>query len=138
MCLKYDLNPLHNMWLLGTRAMFRSVRKFDKSGTGLVCKVCTAGGRKAADEFHFEDVKLECVYEFAYLGDMLNDTGGVEHAVAARVRASGMKFRELGGILCTREVSLRMKGVVYKACVCSVLTYGAETWAMKAGVFLRL
>ena len=37
---------------------------------GFVCKVCRAGGRKAADEFHFEDVKLECVYEFAYLGDM--------------------------------------------------------------------
>ena len=35
-------------------------------------------------EFHFEDVKLECVYEFAYLGDMLNDTGGVEQAVAVR------------------------------------------------------
>ena len=48
--------------------MFRSARKFGKSGR--------AGGRKAADEFHFEDVKLECVYEFAYLGDMLNDTGG--------------------------------------------------------------
>ena len=45
---------------------------------GFVCKVCKAGERKAADEFHFEDVKLECVYEFAYLGDMLNDTGGVE------------------------------------------------------------
>ena len=43
---------------------------------GFVCKVCRAGGRKAADEFHFEDSKLECVYEFAYLGDMLNDTGG--------------------------------------------------------------
>ena len=35
------------------------------------------------------------------------------------------------------EVSLRMKGVVYKACVRSVLTYGAETWAMKAGFFQR-
>ena len=34
--------------------------------------------------------------------DMLNDTGGVEQAVAARVRAAWMKFRELGGILCTR------------------------------------
>ena len=31
-----------------------------------------------------------------------------------------------------------MKGVVYKACVRSVLTYGAETWAIKAGVFQRL
>ena len=49
-----------------------------------------------------------------------------------------MKFRVLGGILCTRGASVRMKGVVYKACVCSVLTYGAETWAMKAGVFQRL
>ena len=46
-------------------------------------------------------MKLECVYEFAYLGDMLNDTGGVEQAVAARMRAAWMKFRELGGILCT-------------------------------------
>ena len=52
-----------------------------------MCKVCRAGGRKAADEFHFKDVKLECVYEFVYLGDMLNDTGGVEQAVAAMVRA---------------------------------------------------
>ena len=58
---------------------------------GFVCKVCRAEGRKAADEFHFKDVKLECVYEFAYLGDlgdMLNDTGEVEQAVAAGVKAA--------------------------------------------------
>ena len=42
-----------------------------------MCKEHT-GGRKAANEFHFEDVKLECVCKFAYLGDMLNDTDGVE------------------------------------------------------------
>ena len=69
---------------------------------------------------------------------MLNDTGGVEQAVAVRARAAWMKFKELGGILYTRGVSLRMKGVVCKACVCSVLTSGAETWVMKAGVFQRL
>ena len=66
------------------------------------------------------------------------DTGKVEQAAAARVRAAWMKFKELGGILCMWGVSLRMKGVVYKACVCSMLKYGAETWAMKAGVFQRL
>jgi len=81
---------------------------------------------------------LECVCEFAYLDDMLNDIGGVEQAVAARVRVAWIKFRELSGILCTRGASLRMKGVVHKACVRSVLTYEAETWAMKAGVFQRL
>ena len=42
-----------------------------------MCKMCRDGGRKAADEFRFEDVELECVGEFAYLGDMLNDTGQV-------------------------------------------------------------
>ena len=87
---------------------------------GFLCKVCRAGGRKAADESHFEDVKLECVYEFAYLGNMLNDTGGVEQTAAKRVRTAWMKFRELGGILCMQRACLRMKGVVYKACVCSV------------------
>ena len=30
---------------------------------------------------------------------MLNDTGGVEQAVSARVRAAWMKFREFGGML---------------------------------------
>ena len=58
----------------------------------------------------------------------------VEQAVAARVRAAWMKFRQFGGILCMQGTSLRMKGVVHKACVHSVLTYGAETWAMKTGV----
>ena len=69
---------------------------------------------------------------------MLNDTGWVVQAVAARVRAAWMQFRELGGILCTQEASLMLKGVVYKACVCSVLTYSAETWAIKVGVFQGL
>ena len=36
------------------------------------------------------------------------------------------------------RASLRMQGVMYTACVRSLLTYGAETWAMKAGVFQRL
>ena len=35
-----------------------------------------------------------------------------------------MKFIELDGILCIQGVSLRMKGVVYKVCVCSMLLYG--------------
>ena len=43
---------------------------------------------------------------FVYLGDMVNDTDGVEQAVVVRVRATWMKFRELDEILCTQGVSL--------------------------------
>ena len=59
----------------------------------------------------------------------------MEQAVAARMRAAWMKFRELDGTLCTQGVCLRMKGVVYKVCVHSMLTYEAETWLMKVVVF---
>ena len=45
---------------------------------GFLCKMCRGGGRKAADKFRFEDVELDCVGEFAYLDDKLNDAGGVE------------------------------------------------------------
>ena len=62
---------------------------------GFVCKMFRDGGRKVANEFHFKDIELECVGEFAYLGNMLNDTGGVEQAVAVRVRTAWMKLREL-------------------------------------------
>ena len=50
--------------------------------------MCKGGGRQAADEFCFEDVELQCVGELAYLSDMLNDIGGVEQAVTARVNAA--------------------------------------------------
>ena len=41
------------------------------------------------------------VGQFAYLGDMLNDTGRVKQTVVTRVREAEMKSRQLGGILCT-------------------------------------
>ena len=37
-----------------------------------------------------------------------------------------------------QAASLRMKGVVYKVCVHIMLMFGAETWALKVGVFHRL
>ena len=72
-----ELNPLCNMWLLDIWVMFKSARKFGESGTGfcvqsVYCATCNTstccrgGWRKASDEFRFEDIKLECVCEFAY------------------------------------------------------------------------
>ena len=78
------------------------------------------------------NVKLECVPKFCYLGDTLGAGGGVDEAARARVRCAWAKFKELSPILTARGASHRMKGTIFRACVQSVLTYGTETWAMKA------
>ena len=62
----------------------------------VLCAKCV----ELEEERQLMSFKLECVCEFAYVGDMLDDAGGVEQAVAAKVRAAWMKFRELDGILC--------------------------------------
>ena len=65
----------------------RECKKISQEWHRVLCAVCRGGGKKAADEFHFEDAELECDGVFVYLGNMLNDTGGVEQAVTTRERA---------------------------------------------------
>ena len=77
------------------------------------------------------DGELQCVEKFCYLGDMIGAGGGSRDASITRVRCAWSKFRELSHILTTRDVSLSIKGKLYRACVQSVLVYGSETWAMK-------
>ena len=48
------------------------------------------------------------------------------------MRCAWAKFKELSPILTARGASHRMKGKIFRVCVQSVLTYGTETWAMKA------
>ena len=70
--------------------------------------------------------------KFCYLGDTLGVRGGVEEATRAIVRCAWAKFKELFPILTARGASYHIKGKIYRACVQSMLTYGTETWAMKA------
>ena len=49
-----------------------------------------------------------------------------------RVRCAWTKFKELSPILAAHGASYHINGMMYRACVQSVLTYGTETWVMKA------
>ena len=42
-----------------------------------------------------------------------------------------MKFRECGELLRGRRFSLRMKGMIYRSCVKSVMLYESETWCLR-------
>ena len=78
-----------------------------------------------------QDVALDCVEVFCYLGDMIEAGGGAGEASRVRVRCAWKKFRELSPILTTRGASWKLKGKIYSTCVRSVMTYGSETWPMK-------
>ena len=70
------------------------------------------------------------VDKFCYLGDMLSVGGGADAAVVTRVSSGWKKFRELEPILTDKDVTSKIKGDLYTACVRSVMIYGAETWPM--------
>ena len=43
--------------------------------------------------------EYEVVNKFCYLGDMLSQEGGCEHAILKRIQTGWLKFRELSGLL---------------------------------------
>ena len=54
-----------------------------------------------------------------------------EHA-AARVGAAWEKQKEIASLLVNRGIPLHHHGIVYEACIRSVMLYGGETWALTA------
>jgi len=80
---------------------------------------------------------------FCYLGDILSEDGDADAAVEARVglRKGWNKFRQLVLLLTTitsKDVSLHMKGKLYRNCVRSCLLRGSGTWRVKNENELRL
>ena len=108
--------------------------------TTFECQVCIEGD---ADGENVEldlgnGVKFRDVKAFCYLGDMLNGEGGADSASVTRVRCAWNKFRELGGMLTRKEMSLKLKGKLYATCVRSAMIYGSETWTMNVEQQRRL
>jgi hypothetical protein len=106
------------------------------ASTTFTCRKCLKGVQQVAMATKEMDIgngnALEKVGKFCYLGDMLNEDGGADSAVVARVRCAWKKFRELSSILTLKGASLKLKGKVYESCVRSCMVYGSESWPMKA------
>ena len=101
------------------------------SARHFVCRRCAGVGDGAEEPEEVLCDVVETVKGFCYLGDTLNASGGCETAVTSRVRIGWMKLRECGELLRGRRFSLRMKGMVYRTCVRSAMSYGSETWCLR-------
>ena len=71
------------------------------------------------------------VTQFCHLGDVLDSVGGAVRAVRARVAAVWGKWRAISRLLLNKGIPLARRGMVFDACIRSVILYGGETWALR-------
>ncbi len=71
---------------------------------------------------------LEEVQSFTYLGSIIDQQGGTDADVKARIGKARVAFIQLKNIWASRELTLTTKIRLFNSNVKSVLLYGAETW----------
>ena len=101
--------------------------------SSFICRRCKGElcETRQVNGLHIDGHEYEVVDKFCYLGDMLSQEGGCEHAILKRIQTGWLKFRELSGLLIGKGTSLRSKGIIYTTCIRPVMLYGSETWPTK-------
>ena len=107
-----------------------SLKKVESSFICSRCKRVLCETRQV-NGLHIDDHEYEIVDKLCYLGDMLSQEGGCEHAILKRMQTGWLKFRELSGLLIGKGMSVRAKGIIYTTCIRPAMLYGSETWATK-------
>ena len=93
-----------------------SLKKVESSFT---CRRCNGElcETRQVNGLQIDGHEYEVVDKFCYLGDMLSQESGCEHAILKRIQTGWLKFRELSGLLIGKGMSLRSKGIIYTTCI---------------------
>ena len=98
-----------------------------------VCPRCCDQARpidnRPVTQVDVDGTQLDVESNFCYLRDMLCAGGGCKLAIVTRCSTAWGKFKRLLPILTSKHVSLKTRGKVFNACVCSALLHGSETLA---------
>ena len=75
------------------------------------------------------DLPLENIFHFKYLGSIFSADGDQQYDVRKRV---GMAMTRMGQLrhIFNADISINLKMKIYKTAICSLLTYGCETWVL--------
>lgn len=91
---------------------------------------CDWVGDGQVQELRVQEWNLNKVEQYKYLGSLVEEKGGVEKEIDARLQAGWNKWREVSGVLCDKSIPRRLRGKVYTTMVRPVMLYGAECWAV--------
>ena len=85
-----------------------------------------------------ENVALDNVFGFPYLGSKFTADGDATHDVEERIARALKRWGDLRHIFTSKDLSLNIKIRLYSAAVCSVMTYGCESWPFNDRVMRRI
>ena len=81
---------------------------------------------------------LENVFKFLYLGTVFAANGLQCYDVSVRVVMAMSRCGKLRHIFDSPHISLKVKLRLYEAAVCSLLTYGCETWDLDTDTIRKI
>ena len=83
------------------------------------------------EDINVDETTLNHVKEFTYLGSLIASDGHIEAELQKRMSKASMSFGRLRERLWNNHnVSIRIKGKIYRAIILSTLLYGAEVWTV--------
>jgi len=85
---------------------------------------------------HSETIKR--VTQFAYLGSIIDSTGGTEADITAYIRKAQTAFSTLKNIWLSMAYSTQTKLRIFNTNVKAVLLYGCETWKNSKSITAKL
>ena len=104
-------------------------KKMKKAQAGKPCVMCL---------FHCGIKTLENVFIFKYLGTMFAADGMQIHDINRRIALAKTRCGQLRHIFASPIPSTHLKLRLYDAAVCSIFTYGCETWDLTPAVMRKI
>ena len=89
-------------------------------------------------ELRLKNTVIEQVQEFTYLGSIIDETGGTEADVRARINKARRAFGMLNNIWKSGSYSREVKLRIFNTNVKSVLLYGSESWKITKNIASQL
>ena len=93
-----------------------------------MCKVVEQQSSRPA--IMCEGVQISNVFRSKYLGSVFSADADQNLDIKARIAQAFARCGKLKHVLDARNMSTSLKLRLYKAAVCSILTYGCETWRL--------
>ena len=120
---------LQRKWLKWQNGLESKGQKVSTSTTEVM--VSSSEGQVGIEIRDTSDGILPQVDKFKYLGVTLEEKGGSEAAVRARVSAAWAKWRDLSGVINDKKMPRKLKIKLYKTIIRPIFLYSAEVWVTR-------